>query len=72
MGINLVVLTSELESPSFLVLMFLRVPQGEPKSQRLKQSHAYILDLFNKFSKVLIDTTTKSVHVRQVISLDFE
>jgi hypothetical protein len=54
MGMILVVLTSELESLSFLILMFLRVSQGEPKPQGAKHPPTYILDSFNKFLEVLI------------------
>ncbi len=53
MGMNLIVLASELESPSFLVLMSLKVPYGEPKSQGVKQPPSCILDSLNKFSEVL-------------------
>jgi hypothetical protein len=31
MGMNLIVLANELESPSFLLLMSLRISQGKPK-----------------------------------------
>jgi hypothetical protein len=53
MGMNLVVLVSELESPNFLILMSLKVSQGEPKPQEAKQPPTFILDSFNKFLKVL-------------------
>jgi hypothetical protein len=53
MGVNLVTLASELESPSFLLLMFLKVSQGEPKPQEAKQPPIFILDSFNKFLKVV-------------------
>ncbi len=36
MGVNLVALVSELELTSFLVLMFLRVSQGECKPQGVR------------------------------------
>jgi hypothetical protein len=36
MGVNLVILISELKSPSFLVLMSWGISQGEPKPQRAK------------------------------------
>jgi len=52
-GVNLVALVSELELFSFFILMSLRVYQGEPKPQGMKQPHACILDSFNKISKVL-------------------
>jgi hypothetical protein len=55
MGVNLVVLASELESPCFLLLMSLRVSHGEPKPQEAKQPPTFILDSFNKILKVLID-----------------
>jgi hypothetical protein len=55
MGMNLVVLASELESLSFMVLMSLKVSQGEPKPQGGKQPLAFILDSLNKFLKVLIN-----------------
>jgi hypothetical protein len=51
--INLVVLTKELESPNFVVLMSLGVSKGEPKPKGTKQPIKCILDPFNKFSKVL-------------------
>jgi hypothetical protein len=53
--VDLVVLANDLKSLSFLILMYLKVFQGEPKPQKAKQPLAYILDLFNKFSDVLID-----------------
>ncbi len=53
--VNLVALVSELELISFLVLMFLRVSQGEPKPQGAKQAPSHILDSLNQFSKVLMD-----------------
>ncbi len=52
-GISLVALVNELKLPSFDVLMFLRISQGELKPQRATQPLACILDSFNKFSKVL-------------------
>jgi hypothetical protein len=55
MGMNLVVLISELESPSFPILMFLKISQGELMPQGAKQSPTCILDSFNNFLKVLID-----------------
>jgi hypothetical protein len=53
MGVNLVVLTSELNHLIFFILMFLRISQGEPKSQGVKQPLVCILDSLNKSSKVL-------------------
>jgi hypothetical protein len=53
MGMNLVVLANELESPSFLLLMSLRVSQGKHKPQEAKQTPTFILDSFNNFLKVL-------------------
>ncbi len=53
--INLVVLVKELELPSFVILMFLRVSQGEPKLQGAKGPPPFILDSLNKLSKNLID-----------------
>ncbi len=41
MGVNLVVLTYELKSLSFLLLMSLKVSRGEPKPQKAKQPPAY-------------------------------
>jgi len=35
--------------------MFLRISQGEHKPQEAIWPRAYILDSFNKFSKILID-----------------
>ncbi len=54
MGMNLVALTNELESPFFFV-MFLEVSQREPKPQGVEQPLVCILDSFNKISKVLTD-----------------
>lgn len=53
MGMNLVALASELELSNFFILMSLRVSQGEPKPQGMKQPHACILDSFNKILEVL-------------------
>jgi hypothetical protein len=39
MGVILVALTGELESPSFLILMYLRFSQGEPKPQATPYLH---------------------------------
>jgi hypothetical protein len=55
MGVNLVTLTNELESPIFIILMSLKVSQREPKPQGAKQHPVCILDLFNKFLEVLTD-----------------
>jgi hypothetical protein len=41
MGVSLVVLVNMLKSPSFLVLMSLKVSQGEPKPQRPNQPPTY-------------------------------
>jgi hypothetical protein len=54
MGVNLVTLANELELSSFLVLMFLKVSQGEPKPQGAKQPPTCILDSLNKFLEVLM------------------
>jgi hypothetical protein len=54
MGVILVALTSELKSPSFLILMSLKVSQGEPKPQGVKQPPNCILDSYNNFLEVLI------------------
>jgi hypothetical protein len=53
-GVNLVVVTSELKSLNFLVLMSFKVSHGEPKPQEARKSFVCILDSFNKFSNVLI------------------
>jgi hypothetical protein len=53
MGVNLVTSTNELKSHSFLVLMSLRVCQGEFKPQVAKQPPIFILDSFNKFLEVI-------------------
>jgi hypothetical protein len=54
-GVNLVVLVNELMLINFLVLIFLRVSQGRLKPQGTRQALSCILDLFNKFSKVIMD-----------------
>jgi hypothetical protein len=41
MGVNLVLLANELKSTNFLLLMCLKVSQGEPKPQRVKQPPTY-------------------------------
>jgi hypothetical protein len=53
MGVNLVVLDSELKSFSFFILMYLKISHGEFKPQGAKQALACILDSLNKFSEVL-------------------
>jgi hypothetical protein len=53
MGVNLVTSINELESPSFLALMSLRVCQGEFKPQVTKQPPTFILDSFNKYLEVI-------------------
>jgi hypothetical protein len=53
MGVNLVVITSELKSPNFFILMFLKISQGEPKPQGVMQPLVCVLDSHNKFSEVL-------------------
>jgi hypothetical protein len=52
--VNLVLLINNLKSPNMLVLMFLRISQGEPKPQRAKNL-LFSLDSLNKFLKVLIN-----------------
>ncbi len=51
MGVNFVALVSELESPSFLILMSLIIPKGN-LNHKGKQPFACILDSFNKFLEV--------------------
>jgi hypothetical protein len=53
MGVKLVALANELKLSSFLVLMSLKVSQGEPKPQGASQPPTCILDSFNKFLEVL-------------------
>ncbi len=53
MGVNLVILISELKTPNFLILISFRVSQRELKPQEARQPLICILDSFNKFSKVL-------------------
>jgi hypothetical protein len=53
MGVDLFTLANELKLFSFLVLMYLKVSQGEPKPQGPRQPFAYILDSLNKFSNIL-------------------
>jgi hypothetical protein len=60
-GINLVALVSELKLISFLVLMFLKVSQGEPKPQGARQTPSCILDSFNKFSKALMNQLSNAL-----------
>ncbi len=54
MGVNLVVLASELKLSNFLVLMSLKVSQQEPKPQGAKQPLTCILNSFIKILKVLM------------------
>jgi hypothetical protein len=54
MRVNLVVLANELKLSNFLVLMSLKVSQGEPKPQGARQPPTCILDSFNKFLEVLM------------------
>ncbi len=51
--IILVILTKELKSPNFVILMSLRISKGELKPQGARRPPNYILDSFNKFSNVL-------------------
>jgi len=53
MGMNLIVLASELKSLNFLILRSLRSSQGELKPQGARQPLVCVLDSFNKFLKVL-------------------
>jgi Txe/YoeB family toxin of Txe-Axe toxin-antitoxin module len=53
MGMNLVTLANELKSLSFLILMSLRVSQGDLKPQGVKQPLVCILDSLNKILEVL-------------------
>jgi len=55
MKVNLIVLASELKSFSFLVLMYLKVSQGEPKPQGVRQPLSCILGSFNNILEVLIN-----------------
>jgi hypothetical protein len=55
MKVNLIVLASELKSFSFLVLMYLKVSQGEPKPQGVRQPFSCILGSFNNILEVLIN-----------------
>ncbi len=52
-GVNLVALVNELEFHRFLVLMSLKISQGKPKPQGVRQPPTCILDSFNKFLEVL-------------------
>jgi hypothetical protein len=60
-GINLVALTNEFELFSLLILIFLKISQEEPKPQGVRQLHVYILDSFNKFSKVLMNELSNAL-----------
>ncbi len=60
-GINLVVLANEFELLRFLILIFLRVSQKELKPQGVRQPPTYILDSFNKFSKVLTNELSNAL-----------
>ncbi len=55
MGLNLIVLASELKSLDFLILMYLKTSQGELKPQGARQPLVCVLDSLNKFLKVLIN-----------------
>ncbi len=50
-GINLVVLVSEIESFSFLVLMSLKVSHGESKQQGARRPLTCILDSLINFKR---------------------
>jgi hypothetical protein len=51
--ITLVILTKELKSPNLVILMSFKISKDEFKPQGARQPPNYILDSFNKFSKVL-------------------
>jgi hypothetical protein len=69
-GINLVVkLAKELKSPSFIILMSLRVFQGEPKPQRGKMTQDCIFDSLNKFLEVLTHEIPNSLPPCKMVDL---
>ncbi len=55
MVMNLIVLASELKLLNFMVLMSLKVSQGEAKPQGARRPPACILDSLNKILEVLIN-----------------
>ncbi len=61
MGVTLVVLASELELFSFMVLMVFRVSLGESKPQGAKQPFTCNLDSLNKFLEVLTDELSNAL-----------
>jgi hypothetical protein len=65
MGMNLVALSSELKSPNFLILMSLKVSQGDLKPQGVKQPHICILDSLNKILEVIANELSQP-HFGQV------
>jgi hypothetical protein len=62
--INLVVLVKELKSFNFLILMSLRVSNGEPELEGARQPPSYILDSLNKFLKILINILGSNHSIR--------